>query len=241
MREIERYTGQRLIPKKVPSRADVAARRIALFKERLLKALGEENLDPYLTLVEELAEESGREMAEIAAAAVRLAQGEKPIVVAVEPEPQSIAGAEQGMARLFINAGRSAGIGPSDIVGAIANEAGIPGREIGVIDIYDDFTFVEVPARHRDQVLDSLAGATIRNRETNIRPATEHDLKPRRTFNKGIAEKSKKWSNSRSDDRRSEDNTGGWYEDIPRKRKAGQPITARKNEKRKKVGGKKRR
>lgn len=239
MREIERYTGQRLIPKKVPSRADVAARRMALFKERLLKTLGEENLDPYLTLIEELAEESGHEMAEIAAAAARLAQGEKPIVVSVEPEPQSIAGAERGMARLFINAGRSAGIGPSDIVGAIANEAGIPGREIGVIDIYDDFTFVEVPARHRDQVLDSLAGATIRNRETNIRPATEHDLKPRREFKPRESDRKPKRFADRSD-RRTEDRSGGWYEDVPRKRKAGKPIAV-KDKKRKKVGGKKRR
>lgn len=157
-------------------------------------------------------------------------------MVSVEPEPQNVPGAERGMARLFINAGRSAGIGPSDIVGAIANEAGIPGRDIGVIDIYDDFTFVEVPAHHRNQVLESLAGATIRNRETNIRPATEHDLKPRRTFNKNVADKPK-----RREERRTEDTSGGWYEDIPRKRKGAKPIAAHKNEKRKKVGGKKRR
>lgn len=185
MREIEHYTGQRLTPKKLPSRADVAARRMALFKERLLKALQEEELDVYLSLVEELAEESGRDMAEIAAAAVRMAQGDKPLVVPVEPEADGVAPSEPGMVRMFINFGRRDGIRPSDIVGAIANEADIPGRSIGAIDIYDDFTFVEVPSRYSDQVLTELAGVVIRGREMNIRVATKQDVGPfreRRAF-----------------------------------------------------------
>jgi hypothetical protein len=43
-REIERYTGQRLTPAKLPTRADVAARRMALFKERILKTVQEDEL-----------------------------------------------------------------------------------------------------------------------------------------------------------------------------------------------------
>ncbi len=176
MYEIERYTGKRLTSKKIPSRADVAARRLALFKERIMKTLGEENLDAYLSMVEEMAEESGRDMAEIAAAAVRIAQGDKPLTVALEPKPEQVPPSESGMVRLFINAGRRTGIRPSDIVGAIANEAGIPGASIGAIDIYDDFTFVEIPAQYSEQVVTDLAGVTIRNRETNIRLATRQDV-----------------------------------------------------------------
>lgn len=175
MREIEHYTGQRMTPKKLPTRADVAARRMALFKERIIKALGDESLDTYLSLVEELEEESGRDMAEIAAAAARLAYGDKPLVVALEPEPEGMYPSERGMVRLFMNAGRRNGIGPSDIVGAIANEAGIPGRVIGAIDIYDDFAFVEVPDNYGAQVLDSLSGVTIRNREIYMRLATKQE------------------------------------------------------------------
>jgi ATP-dependent RNA helicase DeaD len=176
MREIENYTGQRLTPKKVPTRADVAARRMALFKERILKALEGDELESYLSVVEELAEESGREMAEIAAAAARLAHGDKPLVVSLEPEPEQVSPSEAGMVRLFINAGRQEGIRPSDVVGAIANEADIPGKTIGAIDIYDDFTFVDVPGRYADQVLKNLSGATIRNREINVRLATRQDI-----------------------------------------------------------------
>ncbi len=189
MREIEHYTGQRLIPKKLPTRADVATRRMALFKERIMKALTAEDLESYLPLVEELEEESGRDMAEIAAAAVRLAHGDKPLMVQLEPESEGVAPSEPGMVRLFIGAGRRDGIRPSDMVGAIANEADIPGKAIGAIDIYDDFTFVEVPTRYADQVLTSLAGIVIRGREINVRLATKHDAgsggSGRRSFDTG--------------------------------------------------------
>lgn len=53
------------------------------------------------------------------------------------------------MTRLFIGAGREAGLRPSDIVGAIANEAGIASRRIGAIDISDRFCLVEVDAPWR--------------------------------------------------------------------------------------------
>ena len=69
--------------------------------------------------------------------------------VAVEPAPARMAQAEDGMVRLFIDAGSRAGVRPGDIVGAIANEAGVPGKAIGSIDIYDGFTFVELPSQYR--------------------------------------------------------------------------------------------
>ena len=47
--------------------------------------------------------------------------------------------------RLFVGMGRSSGIRPQDIVGAIANEAGIDARGIGTIDIAEEFSLVDVP------------------------------------------------------------------------------------------------
>ncbi len=78
---------------------------------------------------------------------------------------------EDGMVRLYIDAGRSRGVRPSDVVGAIANEAGIPGRVIGAIDIYDEFTLVDVPAEYKQQVLGAMAGAKMRNLPVSIRVA----------------------------------------------------------------------
>ncbi|HEV8581565.1 MAG TPA: DEAD/DEAH box helicase [Thermoanaerobaculia bacterium] len=171
MAEIERYTGQRIAPMKMPTQADVAARRIALFKDSIRRTVEEGDLDLYLSLVEELVEE-GLDLAEIAAGAARLARGDKPLEVEVEPEPAAMPQAEDGMVRLFIAAGSRAGVRPGDIVGAIANEADVPGKAIGSIDIYDRFTFVELPAQYRDQVLQRMARATIRGRPVEIRVAT---------------------------------------------------------------------
>jgi ATP-dependent RNA helicase DeaD len=177
MTEIERYTGQRITPMKMPTQADVAARRVALFKDNIRSTVEEGDLDLYLSLVEELVEE-GLDLAEIAAAAARLARGDKPLEVEVEPAPERIARTEDGMVRLFIDAGSRAGVRPGDIVGAIANEAGVPGKAIGSIDIYDDFTFVELPSQFRDQVLQRMARATIRGRAVEIRVATTESAGP---------------------------------------------------------------
>ena len=175
LREIERYTRQKLVALKVPSPSDVAARRLALFKELITQTLEEEDLEIYLDLVTELAAESGHDIAEIAAAAARLARGDKALLVALEPEPATMPATESGMVRLIMDAGRRNGVRPTDIVGAIANEAGVPGKSIGAIDIDDEFTFVEVPAYYVDQVLLAMEGATLRNRTVTTRLATAKD------------------------------------------------------------------
>jgi ATP-dependent RNA helicase DeaD len=169
---IERFTGQRIAPMRMPSVADVAARRASLFKEKLRAAAHEDGLEPYLTLVEELAEE-GLDMAEVAAAAAKLARGSQPLEAAAQPEPSpSPLMSDRGMVRLFIDAGRDAGVRPADIVGAIAGETGISGEAIGAIDLYDRFAFVEVPSESVDQVLTGMRQVKIRNRPVRVKIAT---------------------------------------------------------------------
>jgi ATP-dependent RNA helicase DeaD len=68
------------------------------------------------------------------------------------------------MERLFLRVGRRHGVSARDLVGAIANEAGIAGRDIGAIDIYDNFSFAEVPKRAATRVMEALNRATIRGR-----------------------------------------------------------------------------
>jgi ATP-dependent RNA helicase DeaD len=181
LRDIERYTGQTIDSVDLPTQADIATRRIALFKEQILKTLEEEDLDLYLTLVEDLAETSGRDMSEIAAASARLARGDKPLEVTIEPVPEQASYHADGMVRLFIDAGRKSGVRPADIVGAIANEADVPGDVIGAIDIYDRFSFVEIPKQYLGQVLERMDGTTIRSRDARIRVARpkEDDASPR--------------------------------------------------------------
>ncbi len=71
--------------------------------------------------------------------------------------------------RLFIGGGRRAGIRPGDLVGAITNEAGVPGSAVGAIQINDAFSLVDVQAAAADDIGRALAGATIRGRRLQVR------------------------------------------------------------------------
>ncbi len=180
-RDIEQYTRQKIEPMKLPTQADVASRRMALFKERILQTLARQELELYLSIVEELAEESGCDIAEIAAAAAFLGAGDKPLEVAVEPVAEHFSHDADGMVRLFINVGRNHRVSPSDVVGAIANEANVPGKAIGAIDIYDQFTLVDVPSEYAAQVIESMSKTRIRSQKANVRLAAGHDAAENKT------------------------------------------------------------
>ena len=78
---------------------------------------------------------------------------------------------DSGSERLFINVGRNHRVRPQDIVGAIANEAGVPGRAIGGIDIFEDYTFVNIPAEHVDNVITKMKNTTFKGANLNIERA----------------------------------------------------------------------
>jgi ATP-dependent RNA helicase DeaD len=71
--------------------------------------------------------------------------------------------------RLFVGAGRAAGIRPSDLVGAIANEAGLAGDRIGSIQIAEGFSLVEVPEAEADRVIAALRAGSVKGRRINVR------------------------------------------------------------------------
>jgi len=210
LRFIEHAIHRRLQRLRLPTPADVAARRRASFREDLLQILDGGQLDPFLTLVEDLS--GSRDPAELAAAAFKMAAQAREAVrparidiwspaLAAEPEPAALEEAEEpravprgaragrgrreqvergtrGMSRLFLRVGRQDGVRPADVVGAIANEAGIAGDSIGDIDIYDTFSFVDVPADAAEQVRAALNRTTIRGRQvkaTLARPAGTWD------------------------------------------------------------------
>jgi ATP-dependent RNA helicase DeaD len=170
LRWIERTVGRRLEPRRVPTASDVAARQ----RERLAATLGEVievgDLERSMALVDEMAAYYDPSM--IAAAALSLLLGDEP---EAEEMPVSSAGAERGMQRLFINVGRQDGLRPTDVVGAIANEANIPGKAIGQIEIRDTYSFVEIPEHLVSRVVSALGRTRLRNREVRVEVAKPQD------------------------------------------------------------------
>jgi len=175
LKAIEQMTGAVIKPARIPTAADIAARRRDLFQESLRETLTARNFDSHLAAVEALSEEY--DPSEIAAAALQMLWTNQHSGPA-DAEEELNAASEQpevGMARLFIGLGRQDGLRPGDLVGAISNEAGLTGRSIGAIDILDRTAFVEVPAPEAQNVVNVMRRATIRGRKVKVelaQPAT---------------------------------------------------------------------
>jgi ATP-dependent RNA helicase DeaD len=80
-------------------------------------------------------------------------------------------GVDAGMVRLFLNIGKKQGIRPKDIVGAIAGESGLSGKQIGSISTYDSYTFVDVPKGSDKEVLRSMKNVKIRGKAVRMERA----------------------------------------------------------------------
>jgi ATP-dependent RNA helicase DeaD len=175
LRAIERLTSATIQRMRLPTVSDVVARRRESFKETLRETITGGGLEPYLIMAEDLGEEFSP--TDLAAAAFKLlldqslTETEDTLAEQERFEDerdgrprrrQRDFGPERGMARLYIDVGRDDGVRPADIVGAIANEAGIPGRAIGAIELFEQFTLVEVPSNLFEKVLRALRRTTIR-------------------------------------------------------------------------------
>lgn len=73
------------------------------------------------------------------------------------------------MARVYIGAGRTAGIRPADLVGAIANEAKMPASHIGAIEVGDRFSLVEVPEDRLRGIIEALGKTRIKGQKVTVR------------------------------------------------------------------------
>ncbi len=82
---------------------------------------------------------------------------------------QAVRRAEGPWATLFVGAGRSAGVRPGDLVGAITGEAGVSGASVGAIQIADRHSLVEVPEAEARDIARALRDGTIKGRKVPVR------------------------------------------------------------------------
>jgi len=86
----------------------------------------------------------------------------------VEPGTYETSGAEPGMVRFRISLGKNQQIRPKDIVGAFAGECDIPGSSIGRIDLYSNYSYVDIPLEHANLVAEVMGSKTIRGQDLKI-------------------------------------------------------------------------
>ena len=179
---VQRYTRQRLLKVQPPTQHDVALQRVDRFKAAVEQTIATEETGNYRSIVEEIASEGSHDMTAVAAAVAQMAAEHRPLDPQPEPEPEPAPESREAYGReprgqgpkrvtLVLSVGAEAGVGPADIVGAIANQAGIPGRAVGAIRIDKRVTFADVAVEHVKRVLDRLEGVRIRGCRTHIRPA----------------------------------------------------------------------
>jgi ATP-dependent RNA helicase DeaD len=188
LKAIERATGRPIAIGKVPTVADLRARRLELARDALRQIVLKDDLDAFRVVVEPLGEEFG--IYEVALAAVKLASEasgtsrDEQDLPEVDLAPLDDRGgrrkavgrdqrrgrpAAEGTTRLFVGTGRSSGVRPQDLVGVIARKSYLSGKEIGAIEIADRFSLVEVPETAADDVVAALRQVSIKGRKATVR------------------------------------------------------------------------
>ena len=187
LKAIERATGQRIAAEKLPTVADLRARRLELTRAALRESLLGDDLETFRAVVEPLADEF--DLFDVALAAVKLAHETNGTIDEEEfpevelrpaddrPGRRKATGRDQrrgrpataGTTRLFVGIGRASGVRPQDLVGAITGESYLSGKDIGAIEIADRFSLVEVPESAADDVVAALRQTSIKGRRATVR------------------------------------------------------------------------
>jgi ATP-dependent RNA helicase DeaD len=171
LKGIQKYTNTKIHPQQIPTAKDIEEVRIQDFKKEVKKVIKKEELRKYIEIVDQLMSEDVTSI-DVAAAMIKMyVDKEEEVKEQEESDVFGDTGAEPGMVRLFINVGKKDKVRPGDVVGAIAGETKMSGKLIGTVDIYDKYTFVEVPRENAREVLTIMRNNQIKGRPIVIEPA----------------------------------------------------------------------
>ncbi|MES9992630.1 MAG: DEAD/DEAH box helicase [Candidatus Thiodiazotropha sp.] len=186
---IEKATRQKIENLELPSHEMVNNKRIADFKQRISDTIAQGELEFMQGLLEQYQQEHDTPALEIAAALAKLSLGDRPLLLAAQAEKASSRGKKtkkekekrerpqrrsqsrptQEMERYRIEVGHQHQVKPGNIVGAIANEAGLDAQYIGHIDIQDEFTLVDLPVGMPQEIYNDLKKAWVCGQRMKIK------------------------------------------------------------------------
>ncbi len=186
LRAIEKATRQKIEPLELPSTETVNNKRIADFKQRISDTLAADELEFMEGLLEQYQREHDVPPLEIAAALAKMMLSDRSLLLEperkksrTEPAKAVSPGKEkpvkrkqkkipEGMERFRIEVGHDHGVKPGNIVGAIANEAGLDSKYIGHIDIHDQYSLVELPVGMPKEIFQDLKKTRVCSRPLRI-------------------------------------------------------------------------
>ncbi len=212
---IERATKQRIELMELPSTEVINDKRVNRFKQKITDTLANEELEFYTKVIEQYETEHDVPAIEVAAALAKLVQGDEPLLLKkpAKVKERSERGRERdrndrtrgevkrkgnvslkdGLERYRIEVGKDHGAKPGNIVGAIANEAGLDGKEIGQIDMHGEFSIVDLPKGMPAELLKDLQNARVAGQQMRMTIVKDSDNIPRQTkVTRGGSDKSTK-------------------------------------------------
>ena len=192
LRGIEYSTKQDIEVVQAPTADEVNAQRVKAFTQRIADTADKLDLTLFQELIGKYAEETETPMILIAAALAQIAQGDRPFFVKDRPkrppreshvskdrkpkaERRPSGPPEAGMTRYRIEVGWRDGVKPGNIVGAVANEGGISGREIGAIRIQDAHSTIDLPDGMSAETLETLRRTRVVGKPLQLRLASDAD------------------------------------------------------------------
>ncbi|MFK7766949.1 MAG: DEAD/DEAH box helicase [Mariniblastus sp.] len=174
---LQRDTNQRIEQFKQKSIDEINGLRIEKFKEKITAAIEDDQIKFFTKLISDFQSESDLPFGEIAGALAVLAQGETPLLLKELTTPRSNwrdkndRGSDRGskggrndrgaMTTYRVEVGRSHGVGPGNIVGAVTNEGNLNNADIGRINIFDQFSTIDLPSDLTPDVLDLLQNVNV--------------------------------------------------------------------------------
>ena len=188
LHSLERAVGSSIDAMDVPSDAEINQQRLDNLQQRLSDLISEpvpEDRQQEVALMGEILQRLQRESDvtpdQLALAALRLAQGDSPLLVVPQPpmpannrgqargqDRRSPGRVPQSMERFRVEVGWQDRIKPGHLVGAIANESGLDGRQIGKITIFDDYSTVDLPQGMPPELMKRLQGVRVMQKELRI-------------------------------------------------------------------------
>ena len=175
LREIMHYAKIKVAKGKMPTLKEIEEVKTRQFTDKLKGIIDEGYLDKYKGVVEAMSEYNPMEIA-AALFKMNLYDDTAKEIIFEEPKKPRLQNGKQefskrdfsddkNMARLYLTVGKKDMVKPGDIVGAITGEAGVPGKSIGHIDIYEEFTFVDIPKKIMPKVLNSMSHVKIKGKK----------------------------------------------------------------------------
>ncbi|HCX65200.1 MAG TPA: ATP-dependent RNA helicase [Eubacteriaceae bacterium] len=203
LKNVMNYTKKKVKRHPIPTLDEMETAKSTVFMDQVKATIEKGGLDRYLSIIDSFSYSENYQPIEIAAALLKmeLELPEKDDVDrrAFEKKP---GGGQKGgfkrsnesMVKMFINMGKKDNLSPKDVVGSIAGETSISGKNIGSIDIHDEYSFVEIPKDYADEVLRVMKKKAIKGKKVVIEKAKARKVSSKKpeSYRKGNKQRRKR-------------------------------------------------